>query len=115
MKQYIRFLPIFILPLGCIGISSGFQAGAILLWLISYYRLKDNYILKDFFSNISIKYSLFFMLLWVLGVTVSDVYYFNSISGAKEGWHYLQRMFPFFWVGLFACLIKSFLNIFGLA
>lgn len=112
MKQYIRFLPIFILPLGCIGISSGFQAGAILLWLISYYRLKDNYILKDFFSNISIKYSLFFMLLWVLGVTVSDVYYFNSISGAKEGWHYLQRMFPFFLVGLFALPDKKFFKYF---
>ena len=114
MKEYIKFLPIFILPLGCIGISSGFQAAAVLFCLIAYFKLKTDYKFKDFFSNPNIKKSLFFMLLWVAGVMIADIYYFNSISGAGEGWHYLQRMFPFFLVGFFALPDKNFFKYFWL-
>ncbi len=112
MKEYIKFLPIFILPLGCIGISSGFQAGAILFCLIAYFKLKTDYKFKDFFSNSNVKKSLFFMLLWIAGVMVADIYYFESISGASEGWHYLQRMLPFFLVGFIALSDKRFFKYF---
>lgn len=97
----IKNLPILILSLGCIGISSGFQVLAFLMFLFLHIKNKINYNFTKFFKTGFVQKSLFFIFLWILCVIISDLVYKESISGFKDGWNYLQRMLPFFLIGLF--------------
>lgn len=97
----LKYLPIYFLPLGCFGLSSGFQAIAGVFFLIGILKYNFIYHYKMFFKENLIKINFAFMLLWILTVMAADVYSENSIYGIKEGWHYFQRMLPFGLCGLF--------------
>lgn len=110
MMNNLQYLPIFILPLGCIGISSAFQVLAILLFLFCLFRRKVKYNYSLFFKSSIVKKSITMIFLWIICVIIADLVSKGSLGGFKDGWNYLQRMLPFFLVGLFALNGKKFLK-----
>ena len=101
----IKYLPIFFLPLGCIGIGSIFQAIAVIIFLYSYFYKKFKFVFKDYFSNQIVKYSFLFFCIWIIGLGISD---FISKGTIKESWNIFQRILPFVLVGLFALKDEKF-------
>lgn len=101
----IKYLPIFFLPLGCVGIGSIFQAVAAVIFLYSYFHKNIKFAFKDFFSNKIVKYSFCFFCFSVLGLGISD---FISKGTIKESWNIFQRILPFVLVGLFALKSEKF-------
>lgn len=110
MISNLKYLPIFILPLGCIGISSGFQVLSILFFLFYLFKRKINYNYSSFFKSSIVRISLSMIFLWIICVIIADLVFKGNIGGFKDGWNYLQRMLPFFLVGLFAINEKKFLK-----
>ena len=102
MISNLKYLPIFILPLGCIGITSAFQVLAILVFLFCRFKRKENYNYSLFFKSSIVKNSLSMIFLWIICVIIADLVFKGNIGGFKDGWNYLQRMLPFFLVGVFA-------------
>ena len=102
MGKHISFLPILLLPLGCIGLTSGFQAVALLIFIYLYFVKKQNFDCKTYFKNKIIKISVFYFFIWIIGIGISDFVINNNL---KECLNVLQRIIPFILVGFFA--IKS--------
>lgn len=96
MISNLKYLPIFILPLGCIGITSAFQVLAILVFLFCRFKRKENYNYSLFFKSSIVKNSLSMIFLWIICVIIADLVFKGNIGGFKDGWNYLQRMLPFF-------------------
>lgn len=102
MGKYISFLPILLLPLGCIGLTSGFQVIALLIFIYLYFIKKQNFDCNAYFKNKIIKISLFYFFIWIIGIGISDFVVNNNI---KECLNVLQRIIPFILAGFF--VIKS--------
>lgn len=107
-KKNLKYFPILILPLGCVGITSGFQAIAIIVFLYCLLKEKEQYGYKAFFADDAVRRSLIFIFLWLLCVTVSDLISKENMRSLKATWNYLERMLPFFCVGFFAVYDKKF-------
>lgn len=101
----ITFLPIILLPLGCIGLTSAFQVISTIVFLYLYLKNKVQFDYTQFFKSKIVKYSFCFFLLWVCGLVISDFF----IKGtATEGWHFFQRILPLILVGLFSVRNEKF-------
>lgn len=98
MKNNLKFFPILLLPLGCIGLTSTFQVAALLIFLYLYFLKKEIYEYMTFFKDKRIKISLIFFLVWIFGIGVSDFVVNNNL---KESFNVLQRILPFILVGFF--------------
>lgn len=94
-----KYLPILLLPLGCIGISSSFQLIAGVIFLYYYFNKNFESDFKVFFTSKIVKHSFIFFLLWIIGMGISDSLLNGSI---KESWNFFQRILPFFLVGMFS-------------
>lgn len=101
MLNSLKYLPIFFLPFGCIGVTSSFQALAVIIFIISYYKYNNKSDFTTILKLKSLKYNLWLIGFWLVSVAIADIYSHNSITGIKESWHYLQRMLPFLLVCLF--------------
>lgn len=112
MKKYLTYLPSFFLPLGCIGITSGFQLMALIIALLNYFKFNIRYNIKEFLNNKYIRRSFVLMCLWAFSISLSDFLFSGDISGAKEGWNYFQRFFPFLIIGIVFFNNKQFFKYF---
>ncbi len=97
-EKWIKCLPILLLPLGCSGLSSVFQAVGIIVFLYLYFKRREEFDFKIFFQNKLVKYSLICFIVWIMGMMLSD---FVSRGNIKESWNWCQRILPFFLAGLF--------------
>lgn len=97
-EKWIKCLPILLLPLGCSGLSSAFQAVGIIVFLYLYFKRREEFDFKIFFQNKLVKYSLICFIVWIMGMMLSD---FVSRGNIKESWNWCQRILPFFLAGLF--------------
>lgn len=109
MKKY---LPSFFLPLGCIGITSGFQLIALIIALLNYFKFNIKYNIKEFMNNKYIRTSFVLMCLWAFSISLSDFLFYKDFVYVKEGWNYFQRFFPFIIVGLIFVNDKQFFKYF---
>lgn len=105
MKNNLKFFPILLLPLGCIGLTSTFQVAALLIFLYLYFLKKEIYDYMTFFKDKRIKISLIFFLVWIFGIGVSDFVVNNNL---KESFNVLQRILPFILVGFFSIKCEDF-------
>lgn len=107
-KKNLKYLPVLVLALGCVGITSGFQAISIIIFLYCIFKEKKQYGYKTFFADNAVRKSLIFIFLWLLCVTVSDLISKENMRSLKATWNYLERMLPFLCVGFFALYDKKF-------
>ena len=75
-----KYLPILLLPLGCIGISSSFQLIAGVIFLYYYFNKNFESDFKVFFTSKIVKHSFIFFLLWIIGMGISDSLLNGSIK-----------------------------------
>ena len=97
-EKWIKYLPVLLLPLGCSGLSSAFQAVGIIIFLYLYLKKREEFDFKIFFQNKLVKYSLKCFIVWIMGMMVLD---FVSHGNIKESWNWCQRIVPFFLAALF--------------
>ena len=107
MIDKIKYFPAFILPLGCMGLWSGFQVIAFLVWYWYWYKCRNLYEYRMFFCNKIIKNSIFMIFLWILSIAFASLIV-NSNSGLSQSCKYIERIVPFFLVGIFAMKDKKF-------
>lgn len=109
MKKY---LPAFFLPLGCIGITSGFQLISVIIALGNYFKYNIKYNVKEFMNNKYVRISFLLMCLWAFSISLSDFLFYKEFVHIKEGWNYFQRFFPFIIIGLIFVNDKRFFKYF---
>lgn len=112
LKNNLKYFPILILPLGCIGVSSAFQVISIIIALLCYFKLNIKYDYKNFFANKNIKTSFVVFFIWTCCISIADIFAKDNIMEFSEGWHYFQRILPFFLVGFFSVNNDKFFKFF---
>lgn len=105
IKNNLKYFPILLLPIGCIGITSTFQIIALLIFMYLYLSKKQNYEYRSFFKSKKIKISLIFFFIWIFGIGISDFVINNNL---KESLNVLQRIVPFVLVGFFSIKYDDF-------
>lgn len=102
MSRIFLYLPVFLLPLGCIGVWGGFQVVAFLSWCYLYKNSFEGYNsdISVFFLNKDVKHSIYFMALWIISMMFASI--IVEPSGIKQALRYVERMVPFFLIGLFS-------------
>lgn len=96
----LKYLPIFFLPFSCIGLSSGFTAISLIIYV---YCLKQKLITNNIgllVKNKVIGISIFMMMTWIFAMVIASVLN-GEYSGISECKHYVERMLYFILAILF--------------
>ncbi|WP_307745634.1 hypothetical protein [uncultured Phascolarctobacterium sp.] len=102
LKKDLKYVSAFLLPLGCIGLSSGFILLSVLLFIGFNFSKIDKKLISNYIKNNYIKNSCLAMIVWIVGIGLASIFNLN-VDGYRQTWAYLERMILFFIVVIYFC------------
>lgn len=103
----LKYLPIFLLPFSCIGVSSVFTAISLIIYIYCLNKKNTYNNIDLILKNKLIVFCIFMMMLWVLSMVVASILN-GEYSGIFECKHYVERMLYFILAILFFTKNKQY-------